>query len=335
MEKVVIMLFQSLPTEMSVDAWKDIWEEELRKLPSRFQYVIVEDDGTYEGEKLDTLLDGAFAVIGIRIKQGMLTDDFFQKHPALKYIGTLSHGFAQLDTELLRKYEVTVTNAIYGANTVAQYNMALLLDICNGVAGNDRYLKTDYWLKRDSRYVYSVTRQIELKDKVIGIIGLGSIGYEVAKMAQGFGMKVISYSPHRKQGEEYDFIQQVGLEEVFHCADVITLNCALTDETENLINKDTIRLMKDGVIIINTSRGGLIDEDALTDALNSRKVYAAGLDVLKEEPAAAPGSLLLNPYCRVTGHIAWMTKEACERMTFLGLQHFCNYLEGKPTGVIG
>ena len=176
--------------------------------------------------------------------------------------------------------------------------------------------------------------QIELYDKTIGVIGLGAIGFAFAKMAQGFGMHVLAYSRHKKTGAEYDFIEQVSLDELLARSDFISLHTPHTTATEHMIDQDTIARMKDGVILINTARGALIDEQALADALATGKVLAAGLDVLTDEPPVCGSPLLTAPNTVITGHIAWLTRESRIRAIDMAIDNFRCYLEGHPVSII-
>lgn len=334
--KVVIMLYTYMPPNYAMKEWISLWQYELAKIPEVVEYEIVEDYGDFSREKLDRILSNADAVIGLSIYDGLLNEDFYRKNPSLKYIATLSHGYGSFDPSLASKYGVKVVNTIYGSNTIAQYAFALLLDICNGVTTNSSYLKNEYWLKSDHHlkegYVYSCVPQIELKGKTLGIIGLGNIGLQVAAIAHGFEMEVIGYSKYQYNSENHEYIKDVSLSELLSKADIISLHCPLTSETREMINEKTISMMKPGVILINTARGGLINEQDLLVALNNRHVYAAGLDVLQNEPSNKPDGLLLNPYCKVTGHIAWMTKESCLRMTQNALEKFREYIASKRKG---
>ena len=180
----------------------------------------------------------------------------------------------------------------------------------------------------------------KMKDGVIiintarGIIGLGAIGLWTARMAKGFGMKVIANSRHKKTGPQYDGIEQVSMEEIFERSDAISIHCPHTKETENLLNREAFAKMKDGVIIINTARGIIIDEEALLEALESRKVYMAGLDVVANEPPQYQIPLMQSPYTFITSHIAWQPKAARLRAVDLAVKNFRSYLEGMPTSVI-
>ena len=175
---------------------------------------------------------------------------------------------------------------------------------------------------------------MELENLTFGIIGLGSIGYLVAKIAKGFGMRVQSYSPHIKQGEKYSFINQVDINTVLRTSDIISLHCPATSETRDLINSETLDMMKSGVIILNCARGDVINEADLLNSLNSGKVYAAGLDVLKGEPLKVPNSLLEHPRVVATEHIAWATPEARIRSVRVACDNFLNWRKGYPISVI-
>lgn len=275
------------------------------------------------------------AIIGAWIVDDMLNEEVLSRHPQLKYVSTLSHGFGRIDSEVCRKHGLTVTNTIYGDVTIAQYAMALLLDICHNVGLNDDYYKHKKWLpENQGKRFLALTPQIELYEKTMGIIGLGNIGFWTAKMAAGFGMKVVAYSRHKKEGEKYDFIEQVGLDELLTRSDVISIHCPLTEETRNLIDRNAFEKMKDGVILINTARGAIIDEPALVDALDSGKVYAAGLDVVAGEPLSEPCELMNCPNTKMTEHIAWAPVESRIRSIRIACRNFLNWKEGHPTSVV-
>jgi glycerate dehydrogenase len=287
-------------------------------------------------EELCHMIHQADAVIGLWVSPKVINEGFLNQHSNLKYIATLGHGWESFDHELTRRKGIVITNTIYGANTIAEYTWALLMDICHDVGVHSHYIKTKQWKTTDQfgDFCKVLTPQIELYQKTLGIIGLGSIGFSLAKMAQGFGMKIVSYSKNKKLGKEYDFIEQVTFDEVFRQSDVISLHLPLSPSSTNMINKHTISKMKEGVILLNTARGGLIVEDDLASALQSGKIYAAGLDVLNEEPPAKDCSLLQCDNARITGHIAWLTKEARLRACEVAINNLKAYLDGHPISVI-
>ena len=265
-----------------------------------------------------------------------MSEAFFKKHPKLKYIATLGHGYESFDYAMTRRYGVTVTNTVYGAQTIAEHAFALLMHTCHHIEVQDQRVRKIDWSDPGNapEFCKAVVPQIELYGKTVGVVGLGAIGFAFAKMAAGFGMHVISYSRTVKRGEAYSFVEQVSsLGELLARADVISLHLPENGNT-HVINKETIARMKDGVILINTARGILIDEAALAEALKSGKVRAAALDVLTEEPPRHGTPLLTAPNCTITGHIAWLTRESRFRAIDMAIDNYRNYLNGTPTSVI-
>ena len=275
------------------------------------------------------------AVIGAWIRDGFFGEEFFEKHPKLKYIATLGHGFGKIDELAARRHNVTFTNTIYGDMTIAQFGFGLLMDICHHIGDESRFYKK--MLEENHGFTgktHVCTRQIELYDKTIGIVGLGNIGLWMAKMAQGFGMHVVAYSRHIKVGPEYKNIEQVSFNELLARSDVISIHCPLTDQTRGLISKEAFSRMKDGVIIINTARGAVIDEEALVEALKNGKVYAAGLDVVDGEPLHEKTPIFDLDNATVTAHIAWAPEEARYRTVRIATENLRNWIAGVPTSVI-
>ncbi len=296
--KLKIMQYGKMLPGMSYEQVIGAWAEKLSALPEEIETEIVRDDGNWTGDRLDELVADADALLGLRIEQGILTEGFWKRHPALKYIGTLSHAYAEFDKEVSRRYGVTITNTVYGVPTIAEYTWAMIFQICGGMP---------------------------FQGKTLGVIGQGAIGRQVAAIGKVFGMRILTWDPLRKKE---------GLEQLLSEADIISLNARVVSETRKIICRDSIRKMKEGVFLVNTARGTLIDEMDLYDALMERKIRAAGLDVFSEEPPKVPGLLIQCPYCRTTGHIAWMTQEAVYRTIELGINNFLSYLKGNPVCVI-
>lgn len=313
--------------------WENLWKESLEdKLApgDELEWISNEDI-----QDLDEGAKDYDAIIGAWITDDMINEKVLTNHPKLKYISTLSHGFGRIDVDAVHKHNVTVTNTIYGDVTIAQYAFALLMDICHNVGKNDEFYRHERWLpENQGKRILHVTPQIELYEKTFGIIGLGNIGYCAAKIANGYGMKVLGYSRHKKEGDKYNFIEQVDLDEVLKRSDVISIHCPLTESTKNLLNKEAFKKMKDGVIIINTARGAIIDEVALKEALDSGKVYAAGLDVVAGEPLSEPCDLMKCENTRITEHIAWLPVESRIRSIKIGCENFFNWKNGHPTSVV-
>lgn len=293
-------------------------------------------------ETLHEYVGDAEVVFGIWISENVINEEWLSHHPNLKYIATLGHGWREFDVEMTRKKGMTITNTIYGAQTIAEYGWALLMEVCHHVNAHSSLVKDCDWTTTDEEKIILnskkwdtvVTPQIELYGKTCGIFGLGAIGLAFARMAKGFGMRVISYSRHKKEGEEYNFIEQVDFDTLLKESDVISIHAPFTTSTADTFNKEAFDKMKDGVILINTARGGLVCEDALMQALESGKVYGAGLDVLREEPPTQDNPLFHTDKTAITGHIAWLTKESRLRAVDMAIDNFKNYLDGKPTSVI-
>ena len=248
--------------------------------------------------------------------------------PQVKYIGVLATGYNVVDIAACNARGVTVCNVpVYGTDVVAQFVFALLLEIAHRVGAHNQAVQDGRWItSRD--FCFWDFPTMELMGKTIGIIGYGRIGHATAKLARAFGMKVLAVSPHGNEPE------QVDLDTLLRESDVISLHCRLTPENTGLINRDTIAKMKDGVIIINTARGPLINETDLREALLSGKVYAAALDVLSAEPMRADNPLLGLPNCIITPHIAWAARESRQRLLDTVIDNLKGYLAGKPQNTV-
>ena len=245
--------------------------------------------------------------------------------PALRYIGVLATGYNIIDIAEAKKRGIVVANVpAYSTPTVAQFTMALLLEICLRVGHHSRVVHEGKWSAcRDfSFWDYPL---IELQGKTLGIVGYGSIGKAVAKVAKAFGMNVLAYSRH---GAEEDAVAT--LDELYARADIVSLHCPLTAENTGMINAEAIAKMKDGVIILNTARGGLINESDLRRALLSGKVYAAASDVTAREPINADSPLLGLDNMIITPHIAWAATEARQRLMDIATDNVRKYLAGTP-----
>ena len=242
--------------------------------------------------------------------------------PNLRYIGVLATGYNVVDIAEAKKRGIVVTNVpAYSTPTVAQFTMALLLEIALHVGHHSRVVHEGKWSAcRD--FAFWDYPLMELQGKTFGIVGYGSIGKEVARVAQAFGMKVLAYSRHG--AEEF----HTELDELYAKSDIVSLHCPLTAENTGMINRDTIAKMKDGVIILNTARGGLINEADLRDALVSGKVYAAASDVTCREPINADSPLLGLDNMIITPHIAWAATEARQRLLGVAIDNVRQYLAG-------
>ena len=224
----------------------------------------------------------------------------------IKYIGLLSTGYNTVDVKHAKEKNIVVTNVpVYGSEIVGQFAIAMLLEICHRIGYHAEKVQEGEW----SFWEYPL---IELNNKTMGIVGYGNIGAVTAKIARALGMKIISYTPHPKEGVEG--VEFVSLDELYRRSDVVSLHLPLFESTEKMINKESISKMKDGAILLNVSRGGLVNEEDLADALNSGKLFAAGLDVVSKEPIEMDNPLLKARNCIITPHMAWAAKEARQRL---------------------
>ena len=246
----------------------------------------------------------------------------------LKYIGVLATGYNVVDVAAAAELGVVVTNIpAYSTDSVAQLVFALLLEICHNVGHHSQAVHAGRW-SANQDFCFWDTPLIELAGKTMGIVGYGRIGHKVAEIARCFGMNVIAWTRTPRDPE------CVSLDELLARSDVISLHCPLFPETKNLINRDTIAMMKDGVILINTSRGPVVNDADLREALESGKVYAAGADVSTVEPIPADNPLLGAKNMFFTPHIAWATFEARKRLMDVAVKNVEAFLNGAPVNTV-
>lgn len=256
------------------------------------------------------------------------------KLPKLKYIGLLSTGFNVIDIEAAKNNGVTVCNVpTYSTAAVAQLTFALILEIYNQVGIHNEAVHNGEWTNcRD--FCFQKTPLLELNNKTIGLIGYGKIGAEVAKIADAFSMNILCYIPSKKPQPDFKNFRFVTLKELAENSDIVSLHCPLTSETTGIINEELISIMKPGAVVINTSRGPTIDENALAEALRSGRIAGAGVDVLSTEPPKADNPLLSCPNCFITPHIAWAGYETRERLVGVVYDNLKSYLDGNPVNVV-
>lgn len=247
----------------------------------------------------------------------------------LKYIGVLATGYNNVDLQAARARKIEVTNIpSYGSDSVAQAVFAHILNIAVQTEEHSQAVRSGAWTKCPD-LCFCLKPQIEIANLKLGIFGYGEIGRRVAKIGKAFGMDVCAYSPSKKAGTSDNDVKFVSENEIFEISDVISLNCALNTQTEKIINSKTISKMKDGAWLINTGRGGLVDEEALAQALNSGKLGSAGLDVLSTEPPKANNPLLSAKNCHISPHNAWTTKSARMRLIDIAYKNLESWIEGK------
>ncbi len=263
-----------------------------------------------------------------------ITGETIRSLTGLRYIGVLATGYNVVDVRATGEAGIVVTNIpAYGTMAVAQMVFAHLLEICHHVAAHHQAVVSGQWT-RSGDYCFWNHPLIELDGKTLGIIGMGRIGRAVARIARSFGMRVLAHDPMNQSEPETDRLSYVSLDDLLAGADVITLHCPLTPDTLGLINNLSIDRMKDGVILINTSRGALIVEDDLDAALRSGKIAAAGLDVLSAEPPPADHPLFSTPNCLITPHIAWAPTASRLRLMQLAAENLRAFLDGNPVNVV-
>ena len=261
-----------------------------------------------------------------------ITDASLAANPSVRLIVSAATGVNQIDLVACKARGVTVCNvAGYSTDSVAQHTFALLLNLVTSV---DRYAATSGEWPRFPIFTSLAHPVTELAGKTLGIVGLGTIGRAVAKIASAFGMKVVAFS--REQTSSESDIPRLSAEDFFRTCDVVSLHCPLTPQTQHFINRETLGLMKPSSILLNTGRGPLIDEAALADALRSRKIGGAGLDVLSVEPPPADHVLLANdlPNLLITPHTAWSSHEARQRLLDGILANIHGFLDGEPVNRI-
>jgi glycerate dehydrogenase len=251
--------------------------------------------------------------------------------PALRYIGVLATGYNVVDVAAARQRGIPVTNVpTYGTRSVAQMTFALLLELTQHVGHHARTVREGRWSSSED-FCYWDYPLIELDGLTMGLIGLGRIGRATADLASAFGMRVLGYDPLAPPVEE---IEATDLESLLRTSDVVSLHCPLTEDNRGLIGARRLAMMKPTALLLNTSRGPLIDEAALADALNGGRLAGAGLDVLAIEPPTDDNPLLQANNCLITPHIAWATRAARSRMMETVLANIRAFLAGRSENVV-
>ena len=262
-----------------------------------------------------------------------ISRETLEKCPHVKFIGVLATGYNIVDVGAAKERGIPVCNIpTYGTDAVGQFAIALLLEICHHIGHHNKAVHEGRWEHNDDWCFWDYPL-IELAGKTMGIIGFGRIGQATGRIAKALGMKVIAYDSYPNESGKA-LAEYVDLETVLKTSDVIALHCPLFPETQGIINRENIAKMKDGVIILNNSRGPLIVEQDLADALNSGKVYAAGLDVVSTEPIKGDNPLLGAKNCIITPHISWAPKESRQRLMDIAVDNFRQFLAGRPVNVV-
>ncbi|MEO6289621.1 MAG: D-2-hydroxyacid dehydrogenase [Ginsengibacter sp.] len=263
-----------------------------------------------------------------------LNADVLSKLPSLKYVGVLATGYNIVDTAKAKHMRIVVSNVPgYGTCSVAQLTFALLLELCHHVQNHSDVVRNGKW-SRSADFSFWDYPLVELSGKTIGIIGFGSIGKKVADIVSAFGMNILATSrTHSDQSDRTNF-EWATLPGLLEKSDVVSLHCPLVPETQGLINKDSLAKMKRSAFLLNTSRGPLILDEDLANALNNDVIAGAGIDVLTVEPPLENNPLFKAKNCIITPHIAWATKEARERLMNMAINNLSAFIGGRPVNVV-
>jgi glycerate dehydrogenase len=254
--------------------------------------------------------------------------------PALRYIGVLATGYNIVDVEAAKARGIVVTNIpTYGTASVAQFVFALLLELCHNVKLHSDAVRAGEWSSNPD-WSFWKTPLVELSGRTMGIVGFGRIGRQVGRIADAMGMQVIAYDTYHGSPPQYGF-RWAELEALLRESDVVSLHSPLFPETQGMINAKSLAWMKPSAFLINTSRGPLVVDRDLADALNAGRLAGAGVDVLSVEPPAADNPLLSARNCLVTPHIAWATREARSRLMDQAVGNLAAFVSGKPVNVVG
>ena len=319
-ERIVILDAETLnPGDLSWDAFHDLGEVTIHDRTSPSLVVERSTDVT--------------AVITNKVP---LNAESMQQLPRLQYIGVTATGFNIVDVHAATTHGVTVSNVpVYGTDSVAQHTIALILELARGIRAHDAAVKQGEWANGDD-FCLPCGPIIELCGRTLGIVGLGRIGLAVARIGQAMGMRIIATGrttegPAIVDGVEVEYVP---IDQLFQQADVVSLHCPLTNSTAEMVNADQLKRMKSTAFLVNTSRGQLIDQPALAEALHQNQIAAVALDVLETEPPAKDNPLLSAPRCLITPHVAWYAKEARARLLAMSAANLKAFFNGEPQNVV-
>lgn len=288
----------------------------------------------YERTSPDEILQRAIDADVLMTNKTPIREDVIRKLPRLKFIGVLATGYNIIDIESANERGVVVSNIPdYGSYSVAQLTMALLLELCHHVQRHSDSVRDGKWAASKD-WCYWDYPLVELAGKTMGIIGFGNIGQKVGEMASSFGMNILaSARNHRDQSHRNNF-RWSSIPDLLEQSDVVSIHCPLTPETKGLINATSLRKMKQTAFLLNTSRGPIVVDKDLADALNQGVIAGAGIDVLSVEPPSKDNPLFAARSCIITPHIAWATKEARSRLMAMAAENLKAFLGGHPANVV-
>lgn len=313
MKVVVLDGYAANPGDISWEPWNEVCELTV-----------------YERTAPSELMDRAKGSEALLTNKVVIDKATMEQLPELKYIGVLATGYNVVDVPAARVLGITVTNIpAYSTMSVAQMVFAHLLNITQHVAAHSAEVVSGRWASNKD-FCFWDSPLIELDGKSIGIVGLGNTGQATARIADSFGMKVLAYTS-KQQSQLPDYVTKAeSVDDLFRTCDVVSLHCPLNEQTKHLVNASRLKLMKPTAIIINTGRGPLVNDQDLADALNSGTIYAAGIDVLTQEPPREGNPLIGARNCYITPHIAWATASARKRLMQIALDNLKAFADGKP-----
>lgn len=264
----------------------------------------------------------------------LLGKDTLNQLPSLRFIGVLATGYNIVDTETAKAKGIIVTNIPgYGTASVVQLTFALLMELCHHVQRHSDAVMEGRWT-RSTDFCFWDYPLVELEGKTIGIIGYGNIGRQVGEVANAFGMRIIANDRDMTNQQNRSTFKWAEVAELLQQSDVVSIHCPLFSETKGLINKESLKLMKSSAFLINTSRGPIVVDEDLADALNNNVIAGAGIDVLSVEPPSIHNPLFSAKNCLITPHIAWATKEARARLMDIATNNLSSFIEGNPMNVV-
>lgn len=307
--------------------------------PGDLSYDVLKEFGevtyypqTPAGLTLERIIDADY----VFLNKVNLTRDILSQCKNLKYIGVFATGYNVVDIEAARDLGIVVTNIpAYSTMAVAQHVFALIMEFYNAVNAHSKSVMNGDWIKSPD-FCYWVSPLTELYGKTIGLIGFGSIGQRVARIASSFGMNVIVNTRSSTRIDEYNAkarddekVKHVSLDELLASSDIVSLHCPLTKDNADLINADSLKKIKKGALLVNTARGALVDEQAVRKALEDKTLSGFACDVLLQEPMSKDCPLLNAPNCVITPHVAWAAKETRVRLLDIAVENLRSYLNGK------
>ncbi|MBB6066613.1 D-2-hydroxyacid dehydrogenase [Methanococcus maripaludis] len=302
----------------------DLSWEDLKKLGELSIY-----DRTLESEVVKRISDSEIVITN----KVIIGKEVFEKCKNIKYVGVTATGYNVVDTNLAKDHGVIVTNVpAYSTDSVAQLVFSFILEHCQNVSKYTESVKSGDWVNSKD-FSYQKFPIIELAGKSLGIIGFGAIGKKVAEIGNAFGMNVLVNTRTVSKTDKIN-VNFVSKEEIFKNSDFLTLHCPLNNETDEIVNEKTLNLMKKSAILINTGRGGLVNEKDLANALNLEKIAGAGLDVLSTEPPKEDNPLLNAKNTYITPHVAWASYEARKRLMDITINNVKSFIDGNPINVV-